>query len=202
MSSFEQTMSSYRNAYNLISILEHKIICAVEYILKRTSFYKKNVFIAGIPCGTSLQPQKGEIDESTWGEDFLPGAVFKYVIRKSLSKKKYNDSPFSILKVADNSMRRIFSVYSEEGQSFIVLLFYNGKQENKFNIWKDSGFNEFLSGSIAEKGPLIRNKDDSQEISIAKKYELRMLTSEDNANAILDDFNKILINNGIDSILK
>lgn len=202
MNNIEHTLLSYRNAYNLIGIMEHKIICGVGYILKRTTFYKEDFFIAGIPCCTELQPQKRQVDESTWGEDFLPGVVFKYVIRENRGQKDYQDYPFSILKVSDNSMKRIFPSATENGQSFIVLLFYDGSQKNKFDIWEDKEFNEFLSDSIDKRDVLVRDKQDSNNISIAKKYMLSRLTSEDNANEILNDFNKILIDKGIRSIIK
>ena len=204
-----------RNAFRLLTRYQERVLNIVNYIREQTPYKdmwgSKNWYSDEIKSRRNSPDKeyaKLNVFKDMWGLDFLYGHFFEYYFG-STKKGRYTIE-MSIFQVSDdgyfisndeNKHMTDISSYanSEISHSYIVfnVSVYTTKQSQ---LWlhdpdrpEDDGkdfLTRFLESSIDK---IITSTD--KEYTILKKYEMQQFTSQSEADKVITDFAKLVLDN-------
>ena len=204
-----------RNAFRLLTRYQERVLNIVNYIREQTPYTdmwgSKNWYSDEIKSRRNSPDKdyaKLNVFKDMWGLDFLYGHFFEYYF--GITKKGRYTIEMSIFQVSDdgyfisndeNKHMTDISSYanSEISHSYIVfnVSVYTTKQSQ---LWlhdpdrpEDDGkdfLTRFLESSIDK---IITSTD--KEHTILKKYEMQQFTSQSEADKVIRDFAKLILDN-------
>lgn len=204
-----------RNAFRLLTRYQERVLNIVNYIREQTPYKdmwgSKNWYSDEIKSRRNSPDKeyaKLNVFKDMWGLDFLYGHFFEYYFG-STKKGRYTIE-MSIFQVSDdgyfisndeNKHMTDISSYanSEISHSYIVfnVSVYTTKQSQ---LWlhdpdrpEDDG-KDFLTRFLeSSKDKIITSTD--KEHTILKKYEMQHFTSQSEADKVITDFAKLVLDN-------
>ena len=204
-----------RNAFRLLTRYQERVLNIVNYIREQTPYTdmwgSKNWYSDEIKSRRNSPDKeyaKLNVFKDMWGLDFLYGHFFEYYFGRK--KKGRYTIEMSIFQVSDdgyfisndeNKHMTDISSYanSEISHSYIVfnVSVYTTKQSQLWlhdpdrpeEDWKDF-LTRFLESSIDK---IITSTD--KEHTILKKYEMQQFTSQSEADKVIRDFAKLILDN-------
>lgn len=204
-----------RNAFRLLTRYQERVLNIVNYIREQTPYTdmwgSKNWYSDEIKSRRNSPDKeyaKLNVFKDMWGLDFLYGHFFEYYF--GITKKGRYTIEMSIFQVSDdgyfisndeNKHMTDISSYanSEISHSYIVLnvSVYTTKQSQ---LWlhdpdrpEDDG-KDFLTRFLeSSKDKIITSTD--KEHTILKKYEMQHFTSQSEADKVITDFAKLVLDN-------
>lgn len=204
-----------RNAFRLLTRYQKRVLNIVNYIREQTPYTdmwgSKNWYSDEIKSRRNSPDKeyaKLNVFKDMWGLDFLYGHFFEYYFG-STKKGRYTIE-MSIFQVSDdgyfisndeNKHMTDISSYanSEISHSYIVfnVSVYTTKQSQLWlhdpdrpeEDWKNF-LTRFLESSIDK---IITSTD--KEYTILKKYEMQQFTSQSEADKVITDFAKLVLDN-------
>ena len=204
-----------RNAFRLLTRYQERVLNIVNYIREQTPYTdmwgSKNWYSDEIKSRRNSPDKeyaKLNVFKDMWGLDFLYGHFFEYYF--GITKKGRYTIEMSIFQVSDdgyfisndeNKHMTDISSYanSEISHSYIVfnVSVYTTKQSQLWlhdpdrpeEDWKNF-LTRFLESSIDK---IITSTD--KEYTILKKYEMQQFTSQSEADKVITDFAKLVLDN-------
>lgn len=204
-----------RNAFRLLTRYQERVLNIVNYIREQTPYTdmwgSKNWYSDEIKSRRNSPDKeyaKLNVFKDMWGLDFLYGHFFEYYF--GITKKGRYTIEMSIFQVSDdgyfisndeNKHMTDISSYanSEISHSYIVfnVSVYTTKQSQ---LWlhdpdrpEDDG-KDFLTRFLeSSKDKIITSTD--KEHTILKKYEMQHFTSQSEADKVISDFAKLVLDN-------
>lgn len=204
-----------RNAFRLLTRYQERVLNIVNYIREQTPYTdmwgSKNWYSDEIKSRRNSPDKeyaKLNVFKDMWGLDFLYGHFFEYYF--GITKKGRYTIEMSIFQVSDdgyfisndeNKHMTDISSYanSEISHSYIVfnVSVYTTKQSQ---LWlhdpdrpEDDG-KDFLTRFLeSSKDKIITSTD--KEHTILKKYEMQHFTSQSEADKVITDFAKLVLDN-------
>ena len=204
-----------RNAFRLLTRYQERVLNIVNYIREQTPYTdmwgSKNWYSDEIKSRRNSPDKeyaKLNVFKDMWGLDFLYGHFFEYYFG-STKKGRYTIE-MSIFQVSDdgyfisndeNKHMTDISSYANSEISHSYLVFnvsvYTTKQSQLWlhdpdrpeEDWKDF-LTRFLESSIDK---IITSTD--KEHTILKKYEMQQFTSQSEADKVIRDFAKLILDN-------
>ena len=204
-----------RNAFRLLTRYQERVLNIVNYIREQTPYTdmwgSKNWYSDEIKSRRNSPDKeyaKLNVFKDMWGLDFLYGHFFEYYFGRK--KKGRYTIEMSIFQVSDdgyfisndeNKHMTDISSYANSEISHSYLVFnvsvYTTKQSQLWlhdpdrpeEDWKDF-LTRFLESSIDK---IITSTD--KEHTILKKYEMQQFTSQSEADKVITDFAKLVLDN-------
>lgn len=204
-----------RNAFRLLTRYQERVLNIVNYIREQTPYTdmwgSKNWYSDEIKSRRNSPDKeyaKLNVFKDMWGLDFLYGHFFEYYF--GITKKGRYTIEMSIFQVSDdgyfisndeNKHMTDISSYANSEISHSYLVFnvsvYTTKQSQLWlhdpdrpeEDWKDF-LTRFLESSIDK---IITSTD--KEHTILKKYEMQQFTSQSEADKVIRDFAKLILDN-------
>lgn len=204
-----------RNAFRLLTRYQERVLNIVNYIREQTPYTdmwgSKNWYSDEIKSRRNSPDKeyaKLNVFKDMWGLDFLYGHFFEYYFGRK--KKGRYTIEMSIFQVSDdgyfisndeNKHMTDISSYANSEISHSYLVFnvsvYTTKQSQLWlhdpdrpeEDWKDF-LTRFLESSIDK---IITSTD--KEHTILKKYEMQQFTSQSEADKVIRDFAKLILDN-------
>ena len=204
-----------RNAFRLLTRYQERVLNIVNYIREQTPYTdmwgSKNWYSDEIKSRRNSPDKeyaKLNVFKDMWGLDFLYGHFFEYYFGRT--KKGRYTIEMSIFQVSDdgyfisndeNKHMTDISSYANSEISHSYLVFnvsvYTTKQSQLWlhdpdrpeEDWKDF-LTRFLESSIDK---IITSTD--KEHTILKKYEMQQFTSQSEADKVITDFAKLVLDN-------
>lgn len=201
-----------RNAFRLLNDYQKHILNIVNYIREQTEYAemwgRKNWYsneIGNKKNSPDSDYAKLNIRNDMWGWDFLYGYILEYYFG-DLDKKRKGNIEMSVIQVSDDgyfvsnrenkSMTKISTFEdSENSHSYIIL---NMALTKKDNLWlsdldyPDDDMKDFLTKFISSSEDKKIMKNDKGDVSVIKKYEMQRFATQKGADAVIQDFGKIV----------
>lgn len=203
-----------RNAFRLLNTYQEHILNIVNYIREQTEYTdmwgSKNWYSDEIKNRRkSDDPSYAKLNvrRDMWGWDFLYGYIFEYYFGV-LKKKGKRSVEMSVFQISDDgffipndekkSMNKVSTFESAENSHSYIILNMTVTTKANNEIWMhepgdpEYNFKDFLTNFLSSSSDTKICKDDNGSVSVIKKYEMQRFATQKDADAVIQDFGKIV----------
>ena len=202
-----------RNAFRLLNRFQKRVLQIVTYIREQTPYTdmwgSKDWYsdeIGKRRDSPDSEYAKLSVRKDMWGWDFLYGYIFEYYFGcQKINKKnvemsifQISDDGYFISKQDKKHMTNVSSFEASERSHSFFLLNVTVFQGKNNIIWlhdpefPDDDCKDFLTKLLSSSSDMRIIKNDKGDISILKKFEMQLFSSQSAADEVIKDFGRLV----------